>query len=54
MKRKKLTLIERKKLTLIERKKQFKTAIEYFRMKEESRRKEESDKLNKLFTSYDV
>lgn len=47
-------MVKRKKLTLRERKKQFKTAIEYFRMKEESRRKEESSKLNKLFTSYDV
>lgn len=46
--------MKRKKLTLKERKKKFKIAIEYFRMKEESRRKEESSKLNKLFTSYDV
>lgn len=46
--------MKRKKLTLRERKKQFKTAIKYFRMKEEFRRKEEADKLNKLFASYDV
>ena len=46
--------MKRKKLTLRERKKQFKTAIKYFRMKEESRRKEESNKLNKSFTSYNV
>ncbi len=46
--------MKRKKLTLIERKKQFKTAVEYFRAKEETNRKEEANKLNKLFTSYDV
>jgi len=46
--------MKRKKLTLNNRKKQFKTAMEYYRMKDESRRKKEADELNKLFTSYDI
>lgn len=45
---------KRKKLTLKKRKHQFKTAVNYYRQKEKTRRKKEAEELNKLFVSYDL